>query len=149
MDLLLSLPAVRASLPVLHSNHRGIILNKILLLLHLCMVQLAGPVASLRLVVLPSQQSKHRGLNPNALGESCPQRHPSTCWFCRPTRKTCCEPSGRDRRTAAVRGLLGPWRTLPNPWQLTPVVAEAFSGFSSFSQLQRGQSPSGAGKVAM
>lgn len=63
-DLLLSLLAVRASPPVLQSNHRSIILYKIFLLLHQCMVQLARPVASLGLVVLPSQQSGHRGLNP-------------------------------------------------------------------------------------
>lgn len=50
MDLLLSLPAARASPPVLQSNHRNIILNKILLLLCQCTVQLARPVASLKLL---------------------------------------------------------------------------------------------------
>lgn len=126
MDLLLSLPVARASLPVLQSDHRGIVLNRILLLLRQCVVQLAGPVASLRLVVLLSQQSGHRRLNPDALGEPCPQQHPSACWFCHPARKTCCEPSGRDSSTAAVCDVLGPWQTLPNPWQLTPAVAGVF-----------------------
>lgn len=126
MDLLLSLPAVRASPPVLQCNHRNIILNKILLLLRQCMVQLARPVASLKLLVLPLQQSGHRGLNPDALGKFYPQRHPSTCWFCHPARKTRCKPSGRDSSMAAVCGLLGPWQTLRNPWQLTPAVAGVF-----------------------
>lgn len=72
MDLLLSLPAVRASPPVLQCNHRNIILNKILLLLRQCMVQLARPVASLKLLVLPLQQSGAQGTEPWCPGQILP-----------------------------------------------------------------------------
>lgn len=37
---------------------------------------LARLVASLRLFALPPQQSRHRPLNPDVLGTSCPQQHP-------------------------------------------------------------------------
>jgi len=123
MDLLLSLSAVRAFTTCASEQPQRYYIEQDLAL----SLSVHGPaVASLRLVVLLSQQSGHRGLNPDALGESCPQRHLSSCWFCHPVRKTCCELSRRDSNTAAMCGLLGPWQTLPNPWQLTPAVAGVF-----------------------
>lgn len=73
----MSLSMSRALSSVFQSNNRGIILNKILPLNPQCTGQAGGQC---KLFVLPPQQSRHRGLNPDVLGTSCHQHHSPICW---------------------------------------------------------------------